>query len=309
MSLAPIVLFVYNRPWHTQRTIEALQKNYLANKSELFIFSDGPKRDTDEVKVQEVREYIRTVTGFKTISIIEREKNFGLSKSIISGITDVIDRYGNAIILEDDLVSSPGLLNFFNDGLNFYQKNLEIFCITGYNFPASVLKIPKGYPYEIYFNPRNGSWGWATWKDRWQKADWDVSDYPQFSKNKHLQKEFNYGGEDLSLMLKSQMEGKIDSWSIRWCYSMFKNKGYCIYPVHSFIDNIGFDGTGVHSGRDRMNRRKNLVLNQEKKVHFPDKIKIDDRIMEQFRNAFRRKNLLIRFYQYGLGICSRHFSG
>jgi GT2 family glycosyltransferase len=143
MTCTPIALFVYNRPWHTQLTIEALQKNDLASKSELFIFSDGPKNESDVVNVQKVREYIRTVTGFKAITIIEKENNCGLAKSVISGVTEIVDKYGKIIVMEDDLVSSPGLLNFFNDGLDFYEDNLKIFSITGYNFPSSLMKIPR----------------------------------------------------------------------------------------------------------------------------------------------------------------------
>ena len=298
MICAPIALFVYNRPWHTQQTIEALQKNDLAGQSGLFIFSDGPKNENDAVNVGKVREYIRTVTGFKKITITEKKDNSGLAKSIISGISEIIEQHGKIIVLEDDLVTAPGFLNFINDGLDFYQENKKIFCITGYNFPMSVMKIPKGYPHKIYVSPRNGSWGWATWKDRWQKADWDATDYQQFSQNKKLQKEFNYGGEDLSLMLKSQMEGRIDSWSIRWCYSMFKNKGHCVYPVHSFIDNIGCDGSGAHCGANMNDSRKNFVLNQERKIDFPESIEINDMIMKQFQNAFRKKTLLSRINRY-----------
>jgi hypothetical protein len=298
MNYAPIALFVYNRPWHTKQTIEALQKNELADQSELFIFSDGPKNKTDAIEVQNVRKYIKTVTGFKTITIVEKETNSGLADSIVTGVTEIIGKYGKIIVLEDDLVSAPGFLNFLNDGLEFYQVNLNIFCITGYNFPPTLMKIQRGYPHDIYISPRNGSWGWATWKDRWNKADWDILDYKQFSQNKHLQKEFDYGGEDLSTMLKSQMEGDIDSWSIRWCYCMFKNNGYCIYPIQSFIDNIGCDGTGAHCGEDKVNRWKNFKLNQEENIHFPEIIDIDDGIMKQFQGIFKRKNLLFRVYQY-----------
>jgi hypothetical protein len=196
-----------------------------------------------------------------------------------------------------------------NDGLNFYEKDMDIFCITGYNFPPSTMKIPHGYPHQIYISPRNGSWGWATWNDRWLKADWNVTDYREFSQNNHLQKAFNYGGEDLSRMLKDQIEGKIDSWSIRWCYTMFKNNGYCVYPIFSFIDNIGCDGTGIHCTKSMMDSRKNFKLNQGRKIFFPERIKIDCEIMIQFREVFARENCIKRIYRHCLNMSSRVFGG
>lgn len=295
--LAPIVLFVYNRLWHTQKTIESLQNNYLAQDSELFIYSDGPKNDSDFQKVAEVRNYIKKIDGFKKITIIEREQNLGLAKSIISGVSEIIEQYGKVIIFEDDLVSSPSTLNYFNEGLDFYKNNKKIFCITGYNYPSSTMKIPEEYPYEIYLCPRNGSWGWGTWKDRWEKADWIVSDYSSFITNLTMQRMFNYGGEDLTSMLKSQMDGKINSWSIRWCYSMFKNGGYCIYPVESFIDNIGIDGTGVHCGKDETKRFKNNTLNTKVKINFVQDIEIDEEIMQQFRKIFYSPHWFTRFWK------------
>lgn len=305
MTLAPIALFVYNRPWHTQQTIEALQKNILASDSELFIYSDGPKDEKAVQPVNDVREYIRKVDGFKKITIIEREQNFGLAKSIISGVTEITDRYGKIIVFEDDLVSSPTLLNFLNDGLDFYPANMKIYCITGYNFPPSSMKIPTRYPYDIYVCPRNGSWGWATWKDRWHKADWEVADYPRFISDPAEQKKFNSGGGDLTPMLKAQMEGRINSWSIRWCYAMFKNDAYCIYPVRSFIDNIGCDGTGVHCGKDQTDRTKNFILNQKPKIIFLQDIEVDEDIMKQFRGAFKEKSRLLRAYQFFMGIYAK----
>lgn len=307
MICTPIALFVYNRPWHTQQTIESLQKNDLASQSELFIFSDGPKNESDMVNIQKVRDYIRKVTGFKAITIVERENNYGLAASIILGVTNIIDKYGKIIVLEDDLVSSPCLLNFLNEGLDFYKENMKIFSITGYNFPSSTMEITRRYQYDVYISPRHGSWGWATWKDRWHKADWDISDYEQFSDNKIFRDEFNYGGADLYPMLQNQMEGKIDSWAIRWCYTLFKNKGFCIYPVLSFIDNIGLDGTGTHRYKNIKDSRRNPILNQQRKIQFPKKIDLDDEIMKQFQKVYKKKTYLSRIYGYGKRLSSKYF--
>ncbi len=244
MILAPIILFVYNRPEHTKKTVSALKSNHLASESLLFIFSDGNKNEKDKKAVEEVRNYISTITGFKEIKIILRDKNLGLADSIISGVTEVITEYGKAIVLEDDIVTSPYFLEFMNEALDFYKDDKRIYSISGYNFP---IKIPTSYQYKIYILPRPSSWGWATWKDRWEEVDWEVSDYEDFIKDKEQTLKFNLGGDDLTRMLKNQIAGKINSWAIRWAFAHYKSNAFCLFPIYSFAKNIGADRSGVHT--------------------------------------------------------------
>ena len=149
MNLAPIILFVYNRPEHTKKTLESLKINELASDSLLFIFSDGNKNENDRKSVEEVRNYISTISGFKEINIILREKNLGLADSVISGVAEVIEKYGKAIVLEDDIVTSKYFLKFMNEALDFYDADKKIYSISGYNFP---IKIPKSYQHKIYIS-------------------------------------------------------------------------------------------------------------------------------------------------------------
>jgi len=243
-ELAPIVLFVYNRPLHTQRTIEALKKNILAKESILYIFSDAPKSNfNDDINVKKVRHNISTINGFKDIFIYERQRHLGLANSVISGVTEIIKKEGKVIVFEDDLISSPNFLQFMNNCLNFYFNNDKIFSISGYSFP---IEIPEYYKEDIYLLPRSSSWGWATWLNRWNKVDWELNDYHIFIKSKGKIKLFNRGGDDLTDMLISQKRNKIDSWAIRWCYAHFKNNSYCLYPRLSKIQNIGVDKSGTH---------------------------------------------------------------
>ena len=288
MRLAPVALFVYNRPWHTQRTVESLQKNYLANESELFIFSDAPKNESVKENVKKVREYIKTIKGFKNITVIERKYNYGLANSIIKGATKVLDIYGSIIVIEDDLLSKKSFLKFMNSALEFYTDENKIFSITGYNFPPSLMKIPKNYKGDVYFSPRCSSWSWGTWSDRWVKVDWEIKDIDSFIKDKKQQKLYNYSGDDKSEMLIAQMKGKIDSWAIRWDYAHFKNNAYCVYPVSSFIDNIGFDGSGVHCSSSKAYRFGENFIGKNFDVKLLSKIKLDRRIMNEFRKIFRR---------------------
>lgn len=241
--LAPIALFAYRRPWHTRKTVQSLQENVLAKDSELYIFCDGAKSDADQEDIREVRQYINTVKGFKKTYIINRERNWGLAKSVISGVTEVIERFGRIIVMEDDLVSSPNFLKFMNLALTTYEDRNELFSITGYNFLTNV---PIGYREQVFLSYRPSSWGWGTWTDRWNKADWEVRDFDTFMKNKNDQVRFNRGGDDLTEMLVKQMKGEVDSWGIRWCYTHFKHGAYCLVPITSKIKNIGFDNSGTH---------------------------------------------------------------
>lgn len=293
MNLAPIILFVYNRIDHTKRTIESLKSNYFAKESFLFIFSDGPKDDADIKKVNEVRKYINSIKGFKKIIIIERKKNLGLANSVISGVSYVFNKYEKVIVLEDDLISSKYFLEYMNMMLDKYKKEKCIYSITGYNHPKKLLPIPKSYEYDIYFNYRAASWSWATWKDRWESVDWKVKDYDLFLKNKKLQREFNFSGFDKTKMLKSQIEGKIDSWAIRWDYHHFKNRALCIYPILSYIDNIGNDNSGTHC--TKTNKYKNIILNENNLLDLPKDIIINKKLLRNFSKVYK-KNFLKKIF-------------
>ncbi len=309
MKLAPIILFVYNRPWHTQQTVEALKKNELAKDSELFIFSDLEKNSDAELKVKEVRDYIKAIDGFKMVKIIKRDSNFGLAKSVISGVTEIINEYGKVIIMEDDLLTSETFLDYMNNALENFKDDRKIFGITGYNHPPKLMNIPGDYKADIYFNPRAGSWSWATWKDRWDSADWEVADYDNFKNDKKARELFNSGGSDMSRMLDDQMNGKIDSWAIRWCFTVFKNDALYVYPIKSYVDNIGLDGTGVHCGKVEDGKYENRILNRKKKLSLPESVSMNKEIMDNFRNIYRvnafmeyildlaRETLLYKYYE------------
>ena len=223
--LAPVVLFVYNRLEHTKETIATLAKNELAKESELYVFSDAAKNENAKVKVDAVRAFVREdewKKSFKKVTVIEASENKGLAKSIIGGVTELINEYGKVIVIEDDLILSPFFLNYMNGALDFYENDPEIWSISGYSFPMKSL---KKYPHDVFYSYRGSSWGWATWADRWAMNDWNVSDYDKFVKDEQWQKRFNRGGGDLTGMLALQMAGKIDSWAVRWCFEESNREG------------------------------------------------------------------------------------
>ena len=280
-EFAPIVLFVYNRPRHTKKTIEALKKNELAGESDLFIFADNTANDKNKESVDSVRSYVKTIDCFKTVNIVERETNFGLAKNIISGVTEVIDRYKKVIVLEDDIVCSRTYLSYMNILLSYYRANEKIYSVTGYTFP---IKIPVEYKYDVYFSSRASSWGWGTWKDRWETVDWDVKDYDNFIMNPDHIKSFNTGGDDLTKMLKEQMLGKIDSWSIIWSYAHFKNKSYCVFPTKSRLKNIGADRSGIHTNRTK--KFDVELYEEETELNLTEQVIFDQLIINNFQKFF-----------------------
>ena len=242
-NYAPIVLFVYNRPWHTRQTIESLQKNKLVKESEIIIYSDGAKNDKAHQSVNEVRSYINSIDGFKKVTIIERDKNWGLANSIIDGVTTVVNEYGRIIVLEDDLVTSPYFLKYMNDALDFYELKKNVISIHGYIYP---LKNTENLP-ETFFIRGADCWGWATWQRGWQLFEADGNKLLKELQEKKLQKQADLNGSyGYTGMLKQQIKGKNDSWAIRWYISAFLQNKLTLYPKQSLVQNIGNDNSGTH---------------------------------------------------------------
>jgi hypothetical protein len=241
-NVAPVVLFVYSRVLHTRRTIEALRDNYLADCTDLIIYSDYPKSNEVKDEVKEVREYIKNVMGFKSVKIYERPYNYGLSKSIIEGITDTLKNYERVIVLEDDLVTSRYFLTFMNEGLELYKDSEKVISIHGYCFPSN-----KELP-ETFFLPGADCWGWATWKKSWEIFEPDGKELLRRLDINNLASEFDVENSyPFTEMLRSQVSGLIDSWAIRWYASAFLSKKITLYPGKSLVKNIGNDQSGTHS--------------------------------------------------------------
>lgn len=240
-KLAPICLFVYNRLNETKRTVEALQKNILANESDLIVFSDGTRLDQSDEKVLEVRNYIRTISGFKSIKIVESITNNGLANSIIEGVTRVIKQHGKIIVLEDDLLTTPNFLNFMNQALDFYMESSEIQSVNGYS-----LKIQNHK--DVYFHRRAFPWGWGTWEDRWSQDLFDKDEIlKKITDDKNILTDFDkVCGNDISSMLKDSISGVNNSWYVRWAFSHFLNEKFSVYPKLSKITNIGFNDEATH---------------------------------------------------------------
>ena len=247
MPLAPIVLFVYNRPDHTRRTLEALAKNELADQSILIIYADGPKvsADRDQLeKIEAVRKVIREKKWCREVLIRESSENKGLANSIITGVTEVVNDHKRVIVLEDDIVTAPVFLRYMNECLERYQHEDQVLSICSFNYFALSERIP-----EFFFCYVSDCWGWATWARSWSLFDADAGKLHREILQKGLADEFDVQkAYNYTEMLKAVQNGDVDSWAIRWYASGFLNNKLSLYPKRSLVRNIGFDGSGMNSG-------------------------------------------------------------
>lgn len=293
---APIALFVYNRPGHLKKTVDALRKNILAGESELYVFSDAPKDKKTLDSVLQVREYAKTISGFLKVTIIERDSNLGLAGSIIKGVSELTAQYGRVIVLEDDLVTSPFFLNFMNDGLSAYKDEDGVISICGYMYPVN-----KMYADSFFFRIPD-SWGWATWKRGWDLFEADGKKLYGTLKARKLFRSFNLNGSfDFIKMLQKQIKGKNDSWAVRWYASAFLNGKLSLYPRKSLVMNIGFDGSGRHGGVNDYFRSEllNEPITVHKIPHLEDKRVMREVSLYLMKQRFNIGHKALEFFRKG----------
>ena len=266
-TYAPIALFTYNRADKTQRVVESLLQNAEAKFSDLFIFSDGPKTPEKKAGVEANRKYIHTISGFKSISIIEREKNWGLANSLIAGITEVINKYGRVIVVEDDLILSPYFLQFMNEGLEKYKDDDRVSSISGF-----IPDVKEGLP-DTFFLRYFECWGWATWDRAWKLLNTDTKYL--LRKVRMRTYDFNFDGScGLYGILYCQKVGSVDSWYIRLYASFYLANKLTLFPGHTLVTNEGFDGSGTHCKKEA---ESSSIIFYNKPINITD-IKIEENI-------------------------------
>lgn len=240
---APIALFAYNRADHLCRTVEALARNEGAGESDLHIFSDGPRNKAAAGRVAEVRAWLSRIVGFKSVQVVERDRNLGLAKSIISGVTELLARHERLIVLEDDMITSPFFLRYMNEALELYAGADEVASVHGYVYPVQE-QLP-----ETFFLRGADCWGWATWRRAWPTFEPDGGKLLAKLERRGLGHEFDFhGNASYMRMLRNQIIGLNDSWAVRWYASAFLAGKLTLYPGRSLVQNIGNDGSGSHCG-------------------------------------------------------------
>ena len=295
---APVILFTYNRPEHTRRTIEALAANELAAETDLYIYSDAAKKEADRGKVQEIRDYAQTVTGFANVELRARDVNYGLAKNIIEGVTEIVNRYGTVIVLEDDLVTNRYFLRFMNDGLARYESEPRVTGITGFSHFGDGIKLS----FESYFNTLTGtSWSWATWADRWSCFDAACEDWTRLVSDAALRRRFNYDNtyNFYKILKMQQTDEKTNSWAIRWYWTNFRKNALILSPTKSLVSNEGWDGSGIHCGKSNEPVFDHRLATDRPITEFPTKIEELPEVHRLMKRALLREsepNLLKHVY-------------
>lgn len=289
MQYAPIVVFAFNRLVPLKECVNSLLANSEATESDIIVFVDGPrphkKHDIDTV--ESVRSYVKTISGFKSLSYYFSDINKGLGTSVIDGVKMVLNSNNRVIVVEDDLVVGRNYLSFINQALELYANNNFVFSVCGY---TNKVKIPRGYGYDAYFCSRSSSWGWATWKDRWDTCDWDLKEWESVEKQS---KAFNrWGGSDCFSMLKDWKNGFNQSWAIRFCYNQFIHNRQSLFPIISHVKNNGFDGDGTNC--PHWNRFKSdFDVTENKNFNFPVDVVVDKRLR---KSAMSYHSIFFRVY-------------
>ena len=288
MSYAPIIIFVYNRADHFIQVYNALSACNEAKDSDLFIFSDGAKNESGKEKVDEVRAAVAAIKDsgdFKSVTVTENPVNKGLAASVIAGVTEVINKYGKAIVVEDDCKISPFFLSFINNALDFYESNKRIGSIAGY---TPMIDFPDDYKKDVFAAYRSCSWTWATWKDRWDGVDWELKEMKDFYNSPKLIRRLNSNGSDRFMRLYRQTKGNGSSWSVRFGAHLVKNNLLTVYPRFSYNSNIGCDESGVHS-KSEDNEKMRVDLSKAIENPVLTDVDIDSRI----------QRIMKKHYSYG----------
>lgn len=279
MPPAPIALFVYNRPSHAQRTLDALAANRLADRTPLYVFSDGARNPDAAASVARVREIVRGAHSFGSVQLIERERNFGLAASIIDGVSRLCREHGRAIVVEDDLVTSERFLEFMNDALAHYAQAEPVMHVSGYMYPVRTEGLP-----ETFFLPPASCWGWATWQRAWQHFHKDPAGLQRrFTAAQrrafNLDHAFPYW-----MQVELNAQGRMNTWAIFWYASVFLRGGLCLHPRQSYVQNIGHDDSGVHG---RSSEAFDVSLSTQRVSSWADDLRVHPQALQRLQSYFR----------------------
>ena len=247
--------------------------------SDLYVFMDAARNETDKAAVEKVRALFDGLSGFRHVETFPADQNKGLARSVIEGVSQVLQYHDDVIVLEDDLIVSPDFLTFMNEALKAYKDREDIWSISGYT--PNLEGVNQSVSDRVFLVPRAQCWGWATWRDRWQTVDWDVGDYEQIAHSKALQDNFNRGGDDLFRTLRMERRGRIESWAVRWAYAAARQKMFTVNPMQSKVKNIGVDISDSHKSWNAAHHDVEILGNQT--VIDPD-IRLDETLIQAFKH-------------------------
>ena len=285
-TLAPVAIFAYRRPAHLRATLETLMDCEGFGDSPIVIHCDGPADEQQRDAVEATKAVARQMLGEKAEYRFS-ETNLGLSKSIIVGVSNVVERYGRVIVVEDDLAVAPGFLAYMNKALDRYAGADTVYQVSGYQYQVSEFKNRQS----ALFLPLTVSWGWGTWKRAWDQLDPLATGWEALKDDKATRRRFNFGGAyDYARMLERQMNGQSDSWAIRWYWTVFRNHGKVLFPPHSLVRNNGFDGSGTHGRGFLRNFNPHQLQPAANQIQFPENVNTNDEDYQSVRRAMIRAN-------------------
>ena len=244
MTRTPVALFTYNRVEHTARVLDSLANCARFEECSLHIYCDAAKTEEQTEAVESTRQLVRSQAEKLNATVVEQETNLGLARSVVAGVTDLCDRFGNTIVVEDDLVLNPGFLDYMLQALDRYADESAVYQISGYMFPVS-----HHSGEDAFLMPLITTWGWATWQRAWKIFDWDASEAHEQLKDPTLRKRFDLNNSyPYSVILENQLNGLTNSWGILFWWQVFKAGGLALHPRRSFVWNGGFDSSGTNCG-------------------------------------------------------------
>jgi hypothetical protein len=290
--LSPIALFCFKRLDPLIVCIESLKLCPESTNSDLIVFSDASRNELEQKKVDEVRSYIKGITGFKSVRIVLREENLGVDYNIIQGIQEMAEMHENFIIVEDDLEVSNQFLWFMDAGLKHFKDFDKVLTLSAYNY----VKIPQKYIWDCYFAGRTNPWGWATWSHKIKDVDWDLAEKQLFISKKSEMKDFNAWGSDKSRMLRRTLIGEIRAWDIRLDYYQFKNDLVTAFSKKNLVVNNGFNNYDASNTTGYNRFKVDLGKFDLKDLHFPDFITSNSSIKKRF---ISKNSIFNRFTTYG----------
>jgi hypothetical protein len=230
-----VILLLYNRPAHSLAVLESLRQNGVER---VRAFMD---RSADPSVVRKQDELAESIRGAGIeVDLFRHQQHLGLARSVRFALHTVLEEADAAVLLEDDCVVRPGGMDFFREGLAALRYDARIRSLCGYLFPCPFI---RGGAAPLLLH-RFCSWGWATWRDRWQKHDSDLGRVVRSLEQRNVRIEEL--AADLAELCRSPeyLENRVDIWSVPWALEHFATGTYCVYPSDSMIDNIGFDGSG-----------------------------------------------------------------
>jgi len=286
MAPAPIAVFVFKRPEQTRRLLASLRANPEADETEVRVFADAARRDDEVATVEQTRAAVRAC-GLPRLRLVERDRNMGLARSVIEGVSQLCAEHGRAVVLEDDLVVSRTFLAYANTALERYRDDDRVMHVSGYQYDLDL-----GAPGDALFLPFISSWGWATWERAWRHFDPLAAAATGVLADPALRRRFDLDGNyGFSAMLEAQRSGRLDSWAIRWYLSVFARSGLSLFPARSLVENAGFGAGATHTAGDEdsalfRGRAHDVAIRK-----LPD-VAVDARALRRIERLFARERSL-----------------